>query len=114
MRQLQGSVVEVLSPFIRGKWRVASFSEKVPHKQQRYQTDTDGQRPPRSTQPDSLAECYAVLGISLDSEAEDVKTAYRNLARKIHPDVNQAADATQQMQALNEAYRRLMATFEEG
>jgi len=42
-----------------------------------------------------------------------VKTAYRNLARKIHPDVNKAPDATAQMQALNEAYRRLMATFED-
>ncbi len=113
MRQLQGIVVEVETPFIRGRWRVATFSDKTPHKHHRYQTDTDGQQPPRSTQPDSYAEYYAVLGISLDAEEEDVKTAYRNLARKIHPDVNKAPDATAQMQALNEAYRRLMSTFED-
>jgi hypothetical protein len=113
MRQLQGMVVEVESPFIRGRWRVATFSDKAPHKYHRYQTDTDGQKPPRSTQPDSYAEYYAILGISLDAEEEDVKTAYRNLARKIHPDVNKAPDATAQMQALNDAYRRLMSTFED-
>lgn len=110
---LTGTVVEIKSPFIRGKWRVASFSDKAHHTHHRYQTDSDGQRSPRSTQPDTLAECFVVLGISLDSEEEDVKTAYRNLARKIHPDVNKAPDATAQMQALNEAYRRLMATFDD-
>ncbi len=113
MRQLVGTIVEIESSFIKGRWRVATFADKTQHTQRRYQTDTDGQRPPRSTQPDTLAEWYAVLGIPLDSEVEDVKTAYRNLARKIHPDVNKAIDATQQMQALNEAYRRLMATFDD-
>ncbi|MBI1279499.1 MAG: DnaJ domain-containing protein [Anaerolineaceae bacterium] len=105
-------MVEVETPFLRGRWRVGTFSDKVPHKR-RYETDTDGQQPPRSTKPASLAEWYAVLGISMDAEEEDVKTAYRNLARKIHPDVNKAPDATAQMQALNEAYRRLMATFDD-
>ncbi len=112
MRQLMGTMVEVETPFLRGRWRVGTFSDKVPHKR-RYETDTDGQQPPRSTKPASLAEWYAVLGISMDAEEEDVKTAYRNLARKIHPDVNKAPDATAQMQALNEAYRRLMATFDD-
>ena len=111
MRQLQGSVVEVELPSIRGRWRVASFSEKIPPKQHRYQTD--GQYSPRANPANALAEYYALLGLALDAEAEDVKTAYRNLARKIHPDVNQAPDATARMQALNEAYRRLMATFED-
>jgi hypothetical protein len=113
MRQLQATIVEVQFPFIKGRWRVASFGDKVPNKQHRYQTDADRQYSPRSAQANSLAEYYALLGISMDAEEEDVKTAYRNLARKIHPDVNKAPDATAQMQALNEAYRRLMATFED-
>lgn len=112
MKQMVGTVVEVQSPYIKGRWRVASFGERTQHTH-RYQTDKDGQQPPRSTQTDTLAEWYAVLGVSLDAEAEDVKTAYRNRARKIHPDVNKAPDATQQMQALNEAYRKLMSRLED-
>ena len=31
---------------------------------------------------------YEILGVSRDADKEDVKQAYRRLARKYHPDVN--------------------------
>jgi hypothetical protein len=109
MRHLMGVTVETFSPHLTGRWRVVDFGERTHHAHHKHYQDGA-----TSTQmPDSLAACYALLGIDFDAEPEDVKTAYRNLARKIHPDVNRAANATAQMQALNDAYRRIMEDFEE-
>jgi tetratricopeptide (TPR) repeat protein len=36
-----------------------------------------------------LEECYRSLGLAPGSSREQVKTAYRNLARKFHPDIHQ-------------------------
>ncbi|OQY30950.1 MAG: molecular chaperone DnaJ [Anaerolineaceae bacterium 4572_5.1] len=50
---------------------------------------------------------YEVLGISRSASAGDVKSAFRNLARKYHPDVNGASDAEDKFKEINEAYRVL-------
>lgn len=47
---------------------------------------------------------YQELGISRDATAEDIKKAYRKLARKYHPDVSKEDDAEAKMQAINIAY----------
>ncbi len=47
---------------------------------------------------------YQVLGISRGASAEDVKLAYRRLARKYHPDVSQLPGAEEHFKAVNEAY----------
>jgi molecular chaperone DnaJ len=47
---------------------------------------------------------YEVLGVSRTASAEEVKRAYRNLARKYHPDVNKAPDADAKFKEINEAY----------
>jgi curved DNA-binding protein len=47
---------------------------------------------------------YAVLGVARDASADDIKRAYRKLARKYHPDVSKEPDAAQRMSEVNEAY----------
>jgi curved DNA-binding protein len=50
---------------------------------------------------------YEILGVSRDAEKSDIKKAYRKLARKYHPDVNQAANAEDKFKEVNEAYEVL-------
>jgi len=47
---------------------------------------------------------YHELGVARDAPAEEVKKAYRKLARKYHPDVSKEPDAEKRMKELNEAY----------
>lgn len=47
---------------------------------------------------------YQTLGVARDATAEDIKKAFRKLARKYHPDVSKETDAERRMQEVNEAY----------
>lgn len=47
---------------------------------------------------------YQVLGVGREASADEVKKAWRRLARKYHPDVSKQPDAAQRMSELNEAY----------
>ena len=47
---------------------------------------------------------YQILGVPRDETADNIKKAFRKLARKYHPDVSKEADAEQRMQEINEAY----------
>ncbi|GIP15340.1 chaperone protein DnaJ [Paenibacillus montaniterrae] len=47
---------------------------------------------------------YEVLGVGKDASGEDIKKAYRKLARQYHPDVNKAADAEDKFKEVKEAY----------
>lgn len=47
---------------------------------------------------------YQMLGIARTATVDDIKKAYRKLARQHHPDVSKATDANQRMVALNEAH----------
>ena len=47
---------------------------------------------------------YQTLGVAHDASADQIKTAFRRLARKYHPDVSKEPDAEKRMQEINEAY----------
>ena len=46
---------------------------------------------------------YKTLGVAKTANADEIKKAYRKLARKHHPDMSKAADATERMAEVNEA-----------
>ena len=46
---------------------------------------------------------YQVLGLERTASEDDVRKAYRKLARKYHPDVSKEADAELKMRDINEA-----------
>jgi curved DNA-binding protein len=46
---------------------------------------------------------YKILGVARDASADDIKRAYRKLARKYHPDVSKEADAEARFKEINEA-----------
>lgn len=50
---------------------------------------------------------YKVMGLSRDATDKDIKSAYRRLARKYHPDLNKEADAEAKFKELGEAYEVL-------
>ena len=50
---------------------------------------------------------YNILGVSKNATNEEIKTAYRNLARQYHPDVNKDAGAEEKFKEVNEAYQVL-------
>ncbi len=50
---------------------------------------------------------YKILGVERSSTDAQVKSAYRKLARKYHPDVNKSPDAVEKFKDINEAYEVL-------
>jgi len=50
---------------------------------------------------------YAVLGLQRDATIDDIKRAYRKLARKYHPDVSKEPDAEERFKEVGEAYEVL-------
>lgn len=52
----------------------------------------------------SKRDYYDVLGIKKDASSDEIKKAYRNLARQYHPDVNKEANAEDKFKEIKEAY----------
>jgi len=50
---------------------------------------------------------YATLGVERNASEDDIKKAYRRLARKYHPDVSREKDAEDKFKAMAEAYQTL-------
>ncbi|TFB24854.1 molecular chaperone DnaJ [Filobacillus milosensis] len=55
----------------------------------------------------SKRDYYEVLGVSKDASKEDIKKAYRKLARKYHPDVSEEENAADKFKEVKEAYEVL-------
>ena len=50
---------------------------------------------------------YETLGVSENASADEIKKAYRKLARKYHPDINKEPDAQEKFKEINAAYEVL-------
>jgi molecular chaperone DnaJ len=51
-----------------------------------------------------VADHYEVLGVDRNATPEEIKKAYRRLARELHPDVNPSPDAAEQFKLVTHAY----------
>jgi len=55
----------------------------------------------------STQNYYEVLGVSQDSNENEIKKAYRTLSLKYHPDRNPSPEANSKFQSINQAYETL-------
>src|SRR6202041_4175692 len=53
---------------------------------------------------------YAVLGVRRDAAPEEIKKAYRRLARELHPDVNPDPATQERFKEITQAYEVLSGT----
>ena len=47
---------------------------------------------------------YETLGVSKNATDDEIKSAFRNLAKKYHPDLNKTPEAAEKFKEINEAY----------
>ena len=52
----------------------------------------------------SLRDAYEALGLPPNASLDEVRTGYRRLSKRYHPDVNQETDAAERFREIKEAY----------
>ncbi len=56
----------------------------------------------------AMSDYYEILGIDKNATKDEIKSAFRKMARKWHPDVNKAPEAEAKFKELGKAYETLM------
>ncbi len=57
--------------------------------------------------PSTKKDYYEILGVPRNASQEEIKKAFRRLARKYHPDINKSPEAQEKFKEINEAYQVL-------
>ena len=57
-----------------------------------------------------MTDHYETLGVSRDASTEEIRRAYRKLARTHHPDVNPDPEAAEQFKRISHAYEAVSYT----
>ena len=55
-----------------------------------------------------MSDYYEILGVSRNASKDEIKSAFRKMARKWHPDINKSPDAEAKFKELGKAYETLM------
>lgn len=96
-------------------WKVASFeAHQTPQREhERFSFHRNYRYQHRSSTkaPRALEAYYRILGVDIYADEEQIRQAYRRLARLYHPDLNASSNAKTRMQLLNEAYKHLMKRY---
>lgn len=56
----------------------------------------------------NIEECYKIFELQYNSTEKEIKTRYKNLVLKYHPDKNKHKDTTKKLIKINRAYKILL------
>lgn len=96
--------IETTFPGFSGFWRVARFDGYAAKDEDAYWENLQQPEGRRT----SVRYYFNLLGINDNADRAQVKQAYRDLARKHHPDLNPTHDTTLRMQKINDAYAHIL------